>query len=125
MMSTPSSISPARGGERRRDAPDRAALGPAADVHAEAELHAPHGRPVAELVVRHAALAVLHQLDAEQHALAADVADRLVALHQLLEPGTQIGAGLAAPARAGPRSRSTSITASPTAAGSGSETCEV
>src|SRR5579862_2079247 len=69
----------------RCDPPHRAALRAASDVHAEAELEAFPGRERAQFVVRPARLAVLHQLDAEQEAFAADIADRLVALLQFLE----------------------------------------
>src|SRR5581483_4258920 len=60
--------------QRRRDAPHRAALRPALDVHAQAELEAALRRQRAELVVRLARVPILHELDAAQESHAAHVA---------------------------------------------------
>src|SRR5579862_4295941 len=86
----------ARDRQRRRNAPHRASLGAAPDVHAQAELEAARGRQRTELVIRLARLAVLDELDAAQKPHAAHVADLLVTIHQLAKARGEILAHLAA-----------------------------
>ncbi len=76
-------------GQWRRDAPDARRAPVAADVHAEAQLEAALGDARAELVVGLARLAVADDLDAPHQAGAAQIADRLVALHQVAQAGAQ------------------------------------
>src|SRR5206468_2509805 len=85
----------ARDGQRRRDAPHRATLRTPADVHAESEIQAPLRGERAQLVMRLARFAVLHQLDAAQKTDAAEIADLFVALLQRLEAGGEIVAHFA------------------------------
>src|SRR5689334_6398946 len=77
-------------GEGWGDAPDAAALRAAADVHAQAELEAALGRERAQLMIRLARFAVLHELHAPQQAHAADVADLLMARLKLSQGFVQV-----------------------------------
>src|SRR6266576_3825528 len=83
-------------GQRRRDAPYRAALGTTAYVHAETQLQTSFGGERAQFVMRLSRLTVLDQLDAAQEAHTPQVVDLFVALLQRFEARGEIVAHLAA-----------------------------